>query len=111
PCRLNEIKRKKGTVCAYADDSHPDVRLLSNDELLAMECDVLVPAAMENQIHKGNVDSIKAPVLLELANGPVTSEADEVLERKGIVVVPDILANAGGVTVSYYEWVQNRQGL
>jgi glutamate dehydrogenase (NADP+) len=83
---------------------------ISNEELLAMEVEVLVPAAMENQIHRDNVASVRAGVVLELANGPVTPEADGVLEKRGVVVIPDILANAGGVTVSYFEWVQNRQG-
>ncbi len=80
------------------------------DEVIAQDCDLLVPAALEDMIHDGNADSIRAKVVLELANGPVTSGADEILARKGIVVLPDILANAGGVTVSYFEWVQNRQG-
>ena len=80
------------------------------DEVIAQDCDLLVPAALEDMIHDGNADSIRAKVVLELANGPVTSGADEILGRKGIVVLPDILANAGGVTVSYFEWVQNRQG-
>ncbi|MDX9874641.1 MAG: glutamate dehydrogenase, partial [Spongiibacteraceae bacterium] len=73
-------------------------------------CELLVPAAMENLIHADNADRIRAGVILELANGPVTAEADQILDRKGIRVIPDILANAGGVTVSYFEWVQNRQG-
>jgi glutamate dehydrogenase (NADP+) len=80
------------------------------DELIAVGCDLLVPAALENMIHEGNAASIKAKLVLELANGPVTPEADEILEKQGTVVLPDILANAGGVTVSYFEWVQNRQG-
>ncbi len=80
------------------------------DDVIAQDCDLLVPAALEDMIHDGNADSIRAKVVLELANGPVTSGADEILERRGVVVLPDILANAGGVTVSYFEWVQNRQG-
>ncbi|MBD8556487.1 Glu/Leu/Phe/Val dehydrogenase [Rhizobium sp. CFBP 8762] len=83
---------------------------ISADDLIAAECDLLVPAALENMIHEGNANSIKAKVILELANGPITSDADAILEAKSIVVLPDILANAGGVTVSYFEWVQNRQG-
>ncbi len=83
---------------------------LSNAELLELECDLLVPAAMENQIVEDNADRIKAPVILELANGPVTPAADKILNPKGITVIPDILANAGGVTVSYFEWVQNKAG-
>ena len=77
------------------------------DDILAIECDVLVPAAMENSIHDTNVSSIKAKAILELANGPTTPDADKVLEEKGVHVVPDILANAGGVTVSGFEWEQN----
>jgi glutamate dehydrogenase (NADP+) len=83
---------------------------IATDKLIAVDCDLLVPAALENMIHEGNAASIKAKLVLELANGPVTPEADEILEKQGTVVLPDILANAGGVTVSYFEWVQNRQG-
>ncbi|HQZ13335.1 MAG TPA: Glu/Leu/Phe/Val dehydrogenase [Devosia sp.] len=81
------------------------------EELIGVECDLLVPAALEDMIDETNAGTIKAKVLLELANGPVTPDGDKVLAKKGIVVLPDILANAGGVTVSYFEWVQNRQGL
>jgi glutamate dehydrogenase (NADP+) len=84
--------------------------VISPDDLLAVEADLLVPAALEDMITKDNADSIKAKVVLELANGPVTPDADKILDGKGVVVLPDILANAGGVTVSYFEWVQNRQG-
>jgi glutamate dehydrogenase (NADP+) len=83
---------------------------MTDDEMFALDCDVLVPAAMEDQIHERNVNGITATVILEPANGPVTAGADKVLNKKGITVLPDILANAGGVSVSYYEWVQNRQG-
>ncbi|WP_089175065.1 Glu/Leu/Phe/Val dehydrogenase [Bosea sp. AS-1] len=85
-------------------------RQIGADDLVGVDCDLLVPAALENMIHEGNADSVKARVVLELANGPVTPEADAILEARGITVLPDILANAGGVTVSYFEWVQNRQG-
>jgi glutamate dehydrogenase (NADP+) len=84
-------------------------RLASND-LISVDCDLLVPAALEDMIHKHNADGVKARVVLELANGPITPEADEILAGKNVIVLPDILANAGGVTVSYFEWVQNRQG-
>jgi glutamate dehydrogenase (NADP+) len=84
--------------------------LLDGSALVGVECDILVPSALENMIRIDNADQVKARIVLELANGPVTAEADELLEKKGIVVLPDILANAGGVTVSYFEWVQNRQG-
>ena len=85
-------------------------KVISPEELLAVDVDLLVPAALEDMITVDNAGSIKARVLLELANGPVTPDADKILEGKKIVVLPDILANAGGVTVSYFEWVQNRQG-
>jgi glutamate dehydrogenase (NADP+) len=92
-------------VCeAVAADS------ISNEQLLELDVDLLIPAALENQITDMNVDRIRAPVIVELANGPITSDADVVLSEKGRLVVPDILANAGGVTVSYFEWVQNRVG-
>jgi glutamate dehydrogenase (NAD(P)+) len=82
---------------------------VTNDELLALPCDILVPAAMENSVHKGNAEGIKAKILAEGANGPVTPIADEILKEKKVFVIPDILANAGGVTVSYFEWVQDLQ--
>lgn len=83
---------------------------ISNEQLLELDVTVLVPAAMENQITADNADRIKAKVIVEGANGPTVANADEILNKKGIMVVPDILANAGGVTVSYFEWVQNRLG-
>ena len=83
---------------------------ISNEQLLELDVTVLVPAAMENQITADNADRIKAKVIVEGANGPTVASADEILNKKGIMVVPDILANAGGVTVSYFEWVQNRLG-
>ena len=83
---------------------------ISNEELLTLEVDVLIPAALENTITEKNADKIKAKLIVEGANGPTSHEADPILERKGIVAVPDILANAGGVIVSYFEWVQNRLG-
>jgi glutamate dehydrogenase (NAD(P)+) len=82
---------------------------ISNEALLHLECDVLVPAALGGVIHKDNVRELRAKVVVEAANGPVTAEADDVLRERGVVVVPDIFANAGGVTVSYFEWVQNLQ--
>lgn len=78
-----------------------------NAQLIVSDCDVLVPAALENQIDKNNADSVKARFVVEAANGPTTAEADEIFERKGVIVVPDILANCGGVVVSYFEWTQN----
>lgn len=83
---------------------------LSNKELLEQECDILVPAAIENQITKENAERIKAPIVVEAANGPTTLEATKILTDRGILLVPDVLASAGGVVVSYFEWVQNNQG-
>ena len=91
-------------------EGYEGVDFVDNQELLELECDVLVPAATENQINSHNADKIKCKVLAEGANGPTTAAADEVLHQKGIFVIPDILANAGGVTVSYFEWVQDRMG-
>ncbi|CAN5311533.1 glutamate dehydrogenase [soil metagenome] len=87
----------------------PDSEAITNEELLEMECDVLVPAALGGQIRRDNAPRVRARMIVEGANEPLTSEADEILEGKGTIVVPDILANAGGVTVSYFEWVQNLQ--
>ena len=84
---------------------------LDPDELVTLEVDVLVPAALENAITADNAGEIRAGVVLEVANGPTAPEADEVLADAGVTVIPDILANAGGVTVSYFEWAQNRAGL
>ncbi len=83
---------------------------ITNEQILEVECDVLVLAALENQITQVNADKVKAKVILELANGPVSAEADNVLFAKGVNIIPDILANSGGVTVSYFEWAQNRTG-
>jgi glutamate dehydrogenase (NAD(P)+) len=91
-------------------EAYDGVERVSNSELLELECDVLVPAATENQITSQNADRIRCKVLAEGANGPTTAAADQVLHEKGIFVIPDILANAGGVTVSYFEWVQDRMG-
>ncbi len=93
------------SVCEEAEHAN-----YTNEELLELDVDVLVLAALENQITHHNADRIKAKYILELANGPITSQADAILENKGIIVIPDVLANAGGVTVSYFEWVQNRSG-
>ncbi|MCB9642578.1 MAG: Glu/Leu/Phe/Val dehydrogenase [Myxococcales bacterium] len=110
PVLLMEYKRKHGTLQG-AKSSVESARSMSNAELLTQACDILVPAALENQIREDNAAQVKARVILELANGPTTAEADAILESNGIVVLPDILANAGGVTVSYFEWVQGRTGM
>ena len=83
---------------------------VSNEELLELEVDILIPAALEGVITEKNAASINAEYIVEVANGPILSNADSIVEEKGIQVIPDVLANAGGVTVSYFEWVQNRQG-
>jgi glutamate dehydrogenase (NADP+) len=100
--------KEQGSVTSLAGAD--DISALPADDLVSVDCELLVPAALEDMIHAGNAASVEARVVLELANGPVTPEADEILAAKNIVVLPDILANAGGVTVSYFEWVQNRQG-
>ena len=99
---LIAYKQKSGAVKGF-----PKSKEVSNKELLELECDILVPAAYENQITHENANNIKAKVIVEAANGPTTPDADEILFKRGMLVVPDILANAGGVTVSYFEWVQN----
>ena len=81
----------------------------ANRRLLSLAVDILLPCALENQLTADNADAVQAKIVVEGANGPTTPEADEILARKGVVVVPDVLANAGGVTVSYFEWVQNQQ--
>jgi len=91
-------------------EKYPNAEPVSNHELLELECEVLLPAATENQITSHNVHKIKCRILAEGANGPTTSAADDILESKGVFVIPDILANAGGVTCSYFEWVQDRMG-
>ena len=88
---------------------YPHAQLISNSELLELKCDVLIPAALENQITSANAGRLQTRILLEAANGPTTPEADEIMHKRGIVVVPDVLANAGGVIVSYFEWVQGLQ--
>ena len=105
PLKAFRYKERSGTVVGM-----PGASRISNDDLLTLKCDILVPAALENVITLHNADQIKAKIVAEGANGPTTPHADEVLARKNIFVLPDILANAGGVTVSYFEWVQNLQG-
>jgi glutamate dehydrogenase/leucine dehydrogenase len=105
PKMIEYMKANNNSLSGYADADK-----ISNEELLELECDVLIPAAKEDQISRHNADRIKAKIISEGANGPVTANADSILDEKGIMVIPDILANAGGVTVSYFEWVQDRQG-
>lgn len=99
-----------GEDCQCCKDELGTGDAISNESLLELDVEILLPAALENQITVKNAEHIQAPVIVELANGPTTSEADRILADKGTLVVPDILANAGGVTVSYFEWVQNRGG-
>ena len=101
---LLERRDSFGMVTNLFDD------VLSNDELFSLDCDVIIPAAIENQITEANAPNIKAKILCEAANGPTTTEATRILTERGVLIVPDVLASAGGVTVSYFEWVQNNQG-
>jgi len=104
--RLMAHKERTGTVVGF-----PGAESITPAELLALECDVLIPAALENTITEENAYKVKAKIVAEAANGPVTPEADRILDEKGIFLIPDILCNAGGVTVSYFEWVQDEQHL
>ncbi|MFZ0036932.1 MAG: Glu/Leu/Phe/Val dehydrogenase [Candidatus Acidiferrales bacterium] len=105
PLKAMRYKERSGTVVGM-----PGTSRISNDDLLTLKCDILIPAALENVITLNNAELIKARIVAEAANGPTTPHADEVLARKGVLLVPDILANAGGVTVSYFEWAQDLQG-
>jgi glutamate dehydrogenase/leucine dehydrogenase len=101
--KVDEFKKKQGRLKDY------DAEIVTNDQLIASDVDVLVLAALGDVITHENMDQVKADIILELANGPVSDEAHEYLTKKGILVVPDIIANAGGVVVSYFEWCQNKQ--
>lgn len=101
PALLGSYEPQQGIVSTKAGDT------LSAEEFWALECEILIPAALENQITVKNADSIRAKIVIEGANGPTTPEADDILNSKGIVIIPDVIANAGGVTVSYFEWAQN----
>ncbi len=103
--KLIEHKKNTGSLAGFEGST-----TVTNEELLSLECDLLVPAAFENVITDQNAPKVQAKAILELANGPITPEADEILFKKGIPVIPDILANSGGVTVSYFEWDQNLKG-
>lgn len=104
-------KQLQAIYCDRSVCSIGDHQVITNAELLELDVDILIPAALEKQITAENADRIQAPFIFEVANGPITSEGDRILEAKSIQVFPDILVNAGGVTVSYFEWVQNRNGL
>lgn len=103
--KLMEHKKKTGTV-----QNFPGTKNITNEELLELDVDVLIPAAIENQLRADNANKVRAKVILELANGPTTPEADEIFFKRKVLVLPDFLSNAGGVTVSYFEWVQNQAG-
>ena len=105
PHAVEEHKQKTGSVVGF-----PGAKSISNEEVLEAKADILVPAALENQITKKNADKIQAKIVAEAANGPTLPEADTILYQKKIAVLPDVLANAGGVTVSYFEWAQDIQG-
>jgi len=101
----NKIKAETGSLAGY-----PKGEKIAPDDVFKYECDILLPASLEGVINVTNVEQIKTKVIAELANGPITPEADEILAKKHIIILPDILASSGGVTVSYFEWVQNRMG-
>jgi glutamate dehydrogenase len=105
PLALADFKGKTSTVKGF-----PGSTDISTADPVTVDCDILIPAALENQITKKNAQEVKAKLVIEEANGPTTPEADKILREKGVTIVPDVLANAGGVTVSYFEWVQNRMG-
>ena len=105
-----ETRQLRGVYCEGSVCELVDHKQISNEELLELDVDILVPAALEGVISTENATAIRAPIIVEVANGPIQASADEILFERGIQVVPDVLANAGGVTVSYFEWVQNRAG-
>ncbi|MDX2256105.1 MAG: Glu/Leu/Phe/Val dehydrogenase [Pseudanabaenaceae cyanobacterium bins.39] len=107
----NSTRHFQAVYCQDSVCSIVEHQTISNEELLQLDVDILIPAALENQITEHNAQQIRAKYIFEVANGPVTPAADRILEAKGIRIFPDILINAGGVTVSYFEWVQNRSGL
>jgi glutamate dehydrogenase/leucine dehydrogenase len=107
PDGLNPMKVMAHKEEAKTVQNYKGCKNLTNEELLQLECDILIPAALENQITCKNANKIKTHMVAEAANGPTTPEADKILREKEICLIPDILANSGGVTVSYFEWVQN----
>lgn len=114
PEHVMSTKRERGMIagmyCIGSVCDGTNYQAITPQAVLTVDCDVLVPAALENQITEDNAESVKAKVVLEMANGPTTPAAEEVLVKRGVIVVPDVLANAGGVTVSYFEWEQNMKG-
>jgi glutamate dehydrogenase (NADP+) len=119
PVRIKKYKQKtghvrgyycEGSVCDLERLKIDNAKLIANEEIITCNCDILIPAALDNVITEENAKDIKAEIVLELANGPTTPEADAILEERSVRVIPDVLANAGGVTVSYFEWTQGRSG-
>ncbi len=106
--KVSDLKEKLGSFSSFPKNKN--FKFISNEDLLCLDVDILVPAALENAINTGNMSKIKAKTILEMANGPITFDAEKYLTEKGIIVIPDVLCNAGGVTVSYFEWVQNLHG-
>lgn len=106
----NSAKKLEAVYCNESVCEIFAAKKITNEELLELDVDILIPAALENQITHKNAANVKAPIILEVANGPITIDADLILQKNKILVIPDILANAGGVTVSYFEWVQNKSG-
>ena len=104
-----DVKKAKDFMMEHGSfEGYPDATFVEHGEaLLELDCDILIPAALEGVINLENADRIQAPLSIEAANGPITAGADEILRNKGIVIIPDMYANAGGVTVSYFEWVKN----
>lgn len=105
-----QTMRVQAVYCSGSVCSEVDAQRISNEQLLELPVDILIPAALEDQINASNAPKIQAPFIVELANGPVCSDADPILDKKGTFIIPDILANSGGVIVSYFEWVQNNSG-
>jgi glutamate dehydrogenase (NADP+) len=105
-----ETSRVTALYCEHSVCELVEHDIITNEQLLELEVDILIPAALDGVINHSNIDKIKAKTIVEVANGPIIGEVDEQISQKGITVIPDVLANAGGVTVSYFEWVQNKNG-
>jgi glutamate dehydrogenase/leucine dehydrogenase len=108
---VDRVLKIKAQMHSVTDAAEGNAKALGAEAVIESPCDILVPAALEEQVHKDNAAKVKADIILEIANGPVTPEADDELSKRGVAIVPDVLANAGGVTVSYFEWLQNTSGV